>query len=106
MNVLHRLTKQIHNATTDKEKSLHATTLKNSAQLCALLMKTPNDWFQDNAMISADDIEAKIALRHDAKKRKDFPKADDLRDELLDLGIELKDTPTGTSWSVIKKSSS
>ena len=34
-----------------------------------------------------------------AKKEKAFEKADAIRDELLKMGIEIKDTETGTDWN-------
>ena len=43
---------------------------------------------------------AKIEERKEAKKAKDFAKADAIRDELLAKGIELKDTREGTVCSV------
>lgn len=43
-------------------------------------------------------IESKIAERAEAKKSKDFARADAIRTELDALGIELRDTPTGTEW--------
>lgn len=45
-------------------------------------------------------IEAKIAERAEAKKAKDFAKADAIRAELEAQGIELRDTPNGVEWSV------
>jgi cysteinyl-tRNA synthetase len=44
-------------------------------------------------------VEQKIAERNQARKDKDFAKADAIRQELLELGIELKDTREGTLWS-------
>ena len=46
-------------------------------------------------------IESKIAERKAAKKEKDFAKADAIRQELLDKGIEIKDTREGTVWSLL-----
>jgi cysteinyl-tRNA synthetase len=43
-------------------------------------------------------IDAKIAERAEAKKAKDFTKADDIRKEIEAKGIELRDTPEGTVW--------
>jgi cysteinyl-tRNA synthetase len=43
-------------------------------------------------------IEQKIAARIAARKARDFAGADAIRDELLRLGIELMDSPTGTTW--------
>jgi cysteinyl-tRNA synthetase len=45
-------------------------------------------------------IEALIAERATARKAKDFTRADALRDELLCLGVELRDGPAETLWKV------
>jgi len=44
------------------------------------------------------DIEAMIQARQDARKNKDFAKADAIRGELLDMGIVLEDTREGVKW--------
>ena len=44
------------------------------------------------------DIEKLIAERQEARKAKDFARADAIRDELLGMGIELKDTREGVKW--------
>lgn len=46
-------------------------------------------------------IEKLIAERDQAKKDRDFQKADEIRDNLLKEGIALKDTPSGTVWEKI-----
>lgn len=43
-------------------------------------------------------IEDQILQRNEAKKNKDFTKADEIRENLLKLGIVLQDTPQGTIW--------
>ncbi len=43
-------------------------------------------------------IEAKIAERQEARKKKDFARADAIRDELAKQGIILEDTPQGVRW--------
>ncbi len=45
-----------------------------------------------------EQIERKIDERNDARKDKDFARADAIRNELSEVGIELEDTPTGTKW--------
>ena len=40
-----------------------------------------------------------LGLRAEARKNKDFPLSDKIRDQLLDAGIEIKDTKEGASWS-------
>jgi cysteinyl-tRNA synthetase len=45
-----------------------------------------------------DEIESLIQQRNDARKNKDFARADAIRDQLLDMGIVLEDTAQGTVW--------
>ena len=44
------------------------------------------------------DIEELIRERQEARKAKDFARADAIRDELLEKGIILKDTREGVQW--------
>ena len=44
------------------------------------------------------EIEDLIAARQEARKAKDFKRADEIRDELLEKGIILKDTREGVKW--------
>ena len=43
---------------------------------------------------------ALISDRNDAKSEKNFELADNIRNELNELGIEIKDTNDGTSWNI------
>ena len=45
------------------------------------------------------EIEKLIALRQQARRNKDFAKADKIRDQLKEMGIKLEDTPQGVKWS-------
>lgn len=47
-------------------------------------------------------IKEKIEERNNAKKNKDFSKADTIRNELLEKGILLKDTREGTIYEIVK----
>ncbi len=49
-------------------------------------------------LLQKDEIEKAISSRTDAKARRDFAKADRLRDELKAKGILLEDGPEGTTW--------
>jgi cysteinyl-tRNA synthetase len=53
--------------------------------------------FVDEGEIDVE-IENMIQKRLDAKKNKDFQTADKIREDLLNKGIILEDTPTGTKW--------
>ncbi|MFP4475919.1 MAG: cysteine--tRNA ligase [Desulfatibacillaceae bacterium] len=45
-------------------------------------------------------VEELIAKRAEARKNKDFATADAIRDELAEMGVQIKDGPEGTTWSV------
>lgn len=45
-----------------------------------------------------EDIKALIDERNEARDNKDYKRADEIRDQLKDLGITLKDTPQGVVW--------
>ncbi len=45
-------------------------------------------------------MEILLELRADARKNRDFSLSDKIRDQLLDAGIEIKDTKEGASWSI------
>ena len=49
-----------------------------------------------------DKVDNLIEDRSNAKKKRDFELADKIRSELIDLGVEINDSPEGTTWKVIK----
>lgn len=69
--------------------------IRASGLLMGLLGQSEDEWFRGEGDASVD---ARIAARNEAKKRRDFGEADRIRDELRDEGILLEDGPSGTSW--------
>ena len=65
-------------------------------ELCGVLGLVYNIDKADN--LDAE-IEELIAQRTAARKAKDFAKADQIRDQLKEMGIVLEDTPQGVKWS-------
>ena len=47
------------------------------------------------------EIDALVAARTEAKRAKNWPEADRIRDELKARGIEVIDTPQGAKWKRI-----
>jgi cysteinyl-tRNA synthetase len=78
------------------------------ADILGLIAESPGTYFQQKkekvivkASIDADMIEALIQDRKDARKAKDFRKADEIRDQLKEMNIEIEDRPEGTIWKVL-----
>ena len=45
-------------------------------------------------------VDAQLAARAEARKNKDFAKADQIRDALAAAGITIEDGPTGSTWTL------
>jgi cysteinyl-tRNA synthetase len=50
--------------------------------------------------LSATTIEEKLRQRTEARQNKDFARADQLRAELTSFGVDVADSPEGSTWSV------
>ena len=48
------------------------------------------------------ELDAKVTEREDARQRRDFARADDIRDELAARGIVIEDTPAGPRWKKLR----
>jgi cysteinyl-tRNA synthetase len=61
-----------------------------------------DDMLLEQKNIKREDVDAKVQERAAARANKDFATGDKVRDELLAMGIEVQDSPTGTQWEVKK----
>jgi cysteinyl-tRNA synthetase len=72
--------------------------LKALGGVLGLLQDDPQRFLQAGSDVDESLIEAQIAARAAAKAAKNFAEADRIRQELIAMGIVLKDAPTGTTW--------
>jgi cysteinyl-tRNA synthetase len=72
-----------------------------------LFVSDPSDWLKQQNLrglqelgLTEADLDAAIQERLEARGNKDFARADQIRDELVQKGIELLDSPAGTTWKI------
>ncbi len=97
---LHGMAKQLNKGEGDLP-AIKGQMLKIGA-LMGLLTEEPNAWFQSGAgsedELSAEQIEALIIERKQAKVDKNFARSDEIRDQLKSAGVILEDSKEGTTW--------
>lgn len=99
-----------HNRPLALHKSISAASnvsLKDGVDLhgTASVSSTISSGDGTDANLSESEIEALIEARSQARKDRDFPRADAIRDQLARAGIELEDSRTGTRWKRVAPSS-
>ena len=75
-----------------------ARLLRALAATLGVLQQAPRAYLQGGSGVDEARIDALIAERAAAKAARDFGRADAIRAALLEDGIELQDSPQGTSW--------
>ncbi len=99
---LNKLIKDYHSASKEELPIIKANLIR-AINLIGVCQSSYEDWTsQKNENVDIEKINSLIAERLEAKKMKDFERADQIRQDLLDMGIEIKDSQEGTKWSLKK----
>jgi len=89
------------NSISEDELPLFKSNLIRATNLIGVCQSNYEDWMSaKNRNLDEEKINILISERQEAKKIKDFERADQIRQELLDMNIEIKDGPQGTEWSI------
>ena len=93
---VNKLIKEVDSAD-DNEKVLLKTKLEMIGKVLGILEDSAYKKASDEL---SEEVEKLIKQRSEAKENKNFELADEIRNTLEERGIEIKDTPEGTSWKV------
>ena len=97
---LNILFNQLQNAQDDRKGDL-ISQIHSSTNLLGILKKDPDEWLGYKNQTKDFDvvtIEKLINERNAFRNKKNYQKSDQIRDELKSLGVEIEDTPDGTTW--------
>lgn len=98
--VISRLSDTARKADSLETKRQAKAALLGAANFIGLLQKTPADWFGQN------DSYLVTQLRHErqeARKSKNYARADEIRKQLEKMGVVIEDTPQGERVRIVEK---
>ncbi|WP_022849683.1 cysteine--tRNA ligase [Limisalsivibrio acetivorans] len=96
------LSEKPNKACIEEVRSCAEDVFKAAREVLGITVKTPQEWFRANLSIPEEELNSLITERNEARKNKDFAKADEIRNKLTEKGIELLDTPEGTRFRAKK----
>ena len=69
--------------------------------MLGILFTDTEEYFKQVKGVNADEVEQLIAERIQAKKDKNYARADEIRNNLQSQGIILEDSANGTTWKKV-----
>ncbi len=100
LSILFEIAKQINieRTTNPKKASALSSQLVKLGNYIGILNHNADEYLKQGSELSESEISKKIDQREAARNSKDFAMSDQIRDELLELGIILEDSANGTTW--------
>ena len=100
LSILFEIAKQINieRATNLAKANALAKQLIKLGNFIGILEYNAEEYLKQGSELSEAEISNKILQRESARNSKDFAMSDQIRDELLALGIILEDSVNGTTW--------
>jgi len=100
LSILFEIAKQINieRTTNPKKASSLSCQLVKLGNYIGILNHNADEYLKLGSELSKSEITKKIDQREAARNSKDFAMSDQIRDELLELGIILEDSANGTTW--------
>tara|TARA_B100001964_G_scaffold237139_1_gene300104 strand:+ start:9 stop:1277 length:1269 start_codon:yes stop_codon:yes gene_type:complete len=100
LSILFEIAKRINieRATNLEKANALAMQLIRLGNFLGILEYNAEDYLKQGSELSETEISNKISQREAARNSKDFAMSDQIRDELLELGIILEDSVNGTTW--------
>ena len=100
LSILFEIAKQINieRTTNPKKASALSSQLIKLGNYIGILNHNADEYLKQGSELSESEISKKIDQREAARNSKDFAMSDQIRDELLELGIILEDSANGTTW--------
>ena len=100
LSILFEIAKQINieRTTNPKKASALSSQLIKLGNYIGILNHNADEYLKQGSDLSESEISKKIDQREAARNSKDFAMSDQIRDELLELGIILEDSTNGTTW--------
>jgi cysteinyl-tRNA synthetase len=81
--------------------------LRKCGDVLGLLQQSPEDFFNEHKRrslaalgITEEEVEELLAERAQARREKNWARADEIRDKLAEMSIIVEDKPEGTRWKV------
>ncbi|MFK7815783.1 MAG: cysteine--tRNA ligase [Gammaproteobacteria bacterium] len=94
---LHKLAKRANTEKDPAARRLLKKQIMAAGNILGILQQNPNEWFQGEGDINESEIQELLDSRAQAKKDKNFGVADEIRDKVTAMGIQIQDHPDGSS---------